>query len=329
MIALITPMTNAPNAFPRRLTNSLFRSRRQLRCWAIVAALQAVAFQAAVFGQVSDGTVEKRAEETPKAKASIERMRRFAQTLTVSVAQGDGQELATIQERPILHYSDAGGITTDATIWAWGRAGRPVALAGIFFERMAPRNDKWNCELTALADESVTVEGRPGWKWGPAKSGVDVQPMPGAPTPADTAKRRARQMGELARSFSVSETFSAERTDQLRLMVHPLYRYGDCQPPLIDGALYAFANGTNPEALLLLECRETAGGQAEWCYGFARLGAAQLQARLNDATVWERPGIENWSSTDPYFSVFGDEAAVFGSAKVNGFDTRRSGPPPS
>ncbi|HET6881848.1 MAG TPA: hypothetical protein VFI31_16910 [Pirellulales bacterium] len=237
-------------------------------------------------------------------------MRRRAQSLVMRKLGDAAQAPQALHEEPILHYTDPGGITTDATIWAWGKTGRPLALAAIFYEKLSPDTEKWSCELTALADEKLRVESKTGWEWTPQKSDIDLRSAPGEPAPGDSLRQRARQMNEISRRFSVSETFSAERTDQLRLMPRALYRYADAEHGLIDGALYAFAGGTNPEALLLVEARTTPEGVA-WHYGFARLGAAQLQAMLDDKLVWQRPGVVRWDANEPYYSVFGPDGEVF------------------
>jgi hypothetical protein len=259
---------------------------------------------------------EKSADDTQRKSAdsaALQGMRRRAQSLVMR-RLGDADHAAVaLQDEPLLHYSDPGGITTDATIWAWGKIGRPLALAAIFYEKLSPDTEKWSCELTALADDKLRVESKTGWQWTPQKSDIELRPAPGEPAPGETLRQRARQMNELARRFSVSETFSAERTDQLRLMPRALYRYSDNEHGVIDGALYAFAGGTNPEALLLVEARKTAEGAA-WHFGFARLGAAQLQATLDDQLVWQRPGIVHWDADEPYYSVFGPDGEVFQSA---------------
>lgn len=256
---------------------------------------------------------EKPTKETPKKTADsivLHRMRRRAQSLVLQTPVGAGRDGVPLQDEPLLHYSDPGGITTDATIWAWGKSGRPLALAAIFYEKLSPDTEKWSCELTTLADDTLRVKSKTGWQWRPSKSDITLQPAPGGPVPAETPRRRARQMNEIARRFSVSETFSAERTDQLRLMPRALYRYADTEHGLIDGALYAFANGTNPEVLLVIEARSRRDG-AIWQYGFARLGAAQLQAMLDDKLVWQRPGVVRWDADEPYYSVFGPDGEVF------------------
>lgn len=240
----------------------------------------------------------------------LDSMRRRAKSLTCRIGDGDDTTPTELVDAPILHYSDPGGITTDGTIWAWGTVGRPVALASIFYERQAT-GDKWSCELLSLHDGPLSVAAGAGWKWHPPRGEIQMQSLPNEPDASDQARRRSRQMKEIARRFEVSETFSAERTDQLRLMVRALHEYSDPDRGLLAGALYAYANGTNPEALVIIECRRPAKGEASWKYGFARLGAAQVQASLNGAQVWQCSGIERWNAADPYFSVFGPEAAVF------------------
>ena len=96
-------------------------------------------------------------------------------------------------------------------------------------------------------------------------------------------------------------------------MIRALHRYADPEKGLIDGAIYAFAAGTNPEALLLLEARADDSGRGKWSFGVARMGAASCQAKLDDKVVWECPPIDVWDSREPYYSMFGTDATVFGS----------------
>ena len=292
---LVTPPMAGSVMFhlsPRSLTNLL--SRRAACCW-LAGGLFAV-----VHGQ----------EETPSSAAQLQRMQRRVKTLKLL----RGKKPVELAETAILRYSSPGGLdtTTDGAVWVWGRTGRPVALSAIFFERLPTGDEKWSCELTALADEPLALAAKPGWKWTPAKSELRWTPFPGAMVPAETANQRTRQMKELAREFTASETFSATHTDQLRLLIQPLHRYSDPDKDVLDGALLAFVAGTNPEVLLLLEARRNTSGAATWQFAFARMGAASCRARLQDKVVWECRAIGDWSSREPYFSMFGANAAVFG-----------------
>ena len=74
----------------------------------------------------------------------------------------------------------------------------------------------------------------------------------------------------------------------------------------------------NPEALLLLEASSIGGGRTVWHFAFARMGAAKGEARLDDKVVWECAAIKAWDRREPYFSVFGPDADVFGATGDSG-----------
>jgi hypothetical protein len=262
-------------------------------------------------------------DETDQVKKArsvrLEAMRIRAASLAVHIGSAEDAEPTTAEfvANPLLHYSDLAGTvqagnTADGTIWVWGKVGRPMVLAGIFFDSPRSGVEKWSCELLSLADGPVAVAGKPGWEWKPAKSDIEWNLLPDAPAAAETPALRARQMKEIARRFTASETFSPTRTDQLRLMDRPLYRYADSDRGLIDGTLYSFAAGTNPEVLLLLECRADAEKNAAWNCGLARMTAAECEARLDDKLFWRRDPVVRWKPREPYYSMFGPDAMVFG-----------------
>jgi hypothetical protein len=244
----------------------------------------------------------------------MKRMQKRAASLKVWTGGGEMKEVELIGSA-LLRYSSPGGetATTDGSVWAWGKEGRPVALAAIFFQRLPKGEEKWSCELLSLSNEPVGVQAKPSWKWTPPRSDIRFLPVPDAPEVADNEAGRNREMKELARRFNVSETFDEGKTDQLRLMIRALHRYADPEKGLIDGAIYAFAAGTNPEALLLLEARADDSGRGKWSFGVARMGAASCQAKLDDKVVLEFPPIDVWDNREPYYSMFGTGATVFGS----------------
>jgi hypothetical protein len=276
-----------------RCSQAALLTRRMVCCWLAVGLLAAA-----------------RGDEAPTSAAQLQRMQQRVTSLRLQ----RGAQPVEVVETAILRYSSPGGIdtTTDGAVWVWGRTGRPAALSAIFFEQLPTGEEKWSCELTALADEPLVLVAKPGWKWTPLKSELRWTPFPGAAAVGETANQRTRQLKDLAREFSASETFDASHTDQLRLLIQPLHRYTDPAQDVLDGALFGFAAGTNPEAMLLLEARRDARGMAAWHFAFARMGAASAQARLHDKVVWECPAIHEWRDREPYFSNFGKDAAVFG-----------------
>lgn len=245
-------------------------------------------------------------------KAGSARQRERMQRRAGSLRLTQGEKPSELIETAILRYSNPGGITvtTDGAVWAWGKTGRPAALSAIFYEQLPKGEEKWSCELTSLSDEPLVMTAPSGWTWSPAKSDLKWQPISDAPAVGDTATKRLRQMKELARLFTAAEKSLLEN-EELRLLVQPLHRYADPPNEILDGGLFAFAAGTNPEVLLLLEAR---GEEAKsgWHLAFARMGAADSQAHRNKTLVWEVPGIKAWRNKEAYYSVFGKDQIVFG-----------------
>ena len=257
---------------------------------------------------LSSGAAAAQQPNEPSRKV-LETMSRNVTSLIAVARPAAGKELPLkLVAKPILRYSDPGGITTDASIWAWGTKGRPAALAGIFFLNQDGMESKWSCELLSLADDGVRVRSPAGWSWSPDKTGLQWLPI--ADAPGDSQRQRLRQMKEIAERFDVSTTERMQRS-QLRLMIQPLHRYSDEDQGLIDGALFSYASGTNPETVLILECRTTAGG-SEWHAAFVRFGANICQARQDDKVVWECAAVKSWNPKEPYFSQFGPVEKVFG-----------------
>ena len=98
---------------------------------------------------------------------------------------------------------------------------------------------------------------------------------------------------------------------ELRLLAQPVLRYADSTNPVLDGAVFVFAHGTNPEVLLLIEAIGDDAATAKWHYSFARSGSAEMHVELDGKQVWFRertPGITG-TPNDSYwlFSAKRDE----------------------
>ena len=62
----------------------------------------------------------------------------------------------------------------------------------------------------------------------------------------------------------------------------------DESPVALDGALFTFAFGTDPEALLLIEARSTPDGNV-WHYAAAPFTDFAIQLKHKDLPVWNEP----------------------------------------
>jgi len=110
------------------------------------------------------------------------------------------------------------------------------------------------------------------------------------------------------------------RTDvqrELRLLTQPLYRYESTSPNVVDGGLFAFVEGTDPEIILLIEARRTAKGM-EWRFGAVRMNSIALRLNYQGREVWSAPTIP-WEQArnhrEPYSLFMYDLPPVPGDVK--------------
>ena len=95
-------------------------------------------------------------------------------------------------------------------------------------------------------------------------------------------------MRELAKDFTGREELYEETERDMRLLSQPLYRYDGSEAPLIDGGLFAFVQGTDPETLLLIEARRV-DGKPRWEYGLARMNHVAMRVSHRGQPVWTVP----------------------------------------
>ena len=101
----------------------------------------------------------------------------------------------------------------------------------------------------------------------------------------DTITTLQSQLRELASAFSAEKTNREKITRPLRLLPQPVHRYKSEMSGILDGAMFAFVEATDPEILLILEVR-TSGDKREWHYALARMTSVGLKASFHDKEVW-------------------------------------------
>ena len=206
-----------------------------------------------------------------------------------------------MRPEPLLRYGDEARNIHESALWAWGEGGRPTAVLKV--ERMPAQvpSKRWVEGVVSLSPRLVAVTFHDNRTWTARKPGLEPDPVPDAPAPAEAEGARLVQMKALARRFSASEDDGPARGRlQLRLMTRPLLRYRDEPSGLIDGALFAFAYGTNPDILLALEARRGGDARPSWTYALARIGGAQATVSLEGKQVWIRPYVYIPADQDTY-----------------------------
>lgn len=197
--------------------------------------------------------------------------------------KGDDRAVLSMEREPVLRWPNQTRGTTDGATFLWTLDGRPEAMADVWIRGGVPTHAFHSFSRSKLF---AVYHGRTNWH--PEKPGVEFTEFADAPPPDDSAAKRLAQMKSLARRFTCRIT---GRTDgeELRLLPRPLYRYQTKSRDLLDGALFAFVQGTDPEVMLLLEAFQGADRSA-WEYALTRDSGVALQADLDRKRIWEVPG---------------------------------------
>jgi hypothetical protein len=174
------------------------------------------------------------------------------------------------------------GSTDGATVF-WIANGRPEAVAGIF-----TKSPRITHEFDSLSRGTIVARRADRIVWDPETPGLTFQPVEGAPAPARFAPARLRQMKALTKQFKA--TFlgwsASAQAEPLRMLSTPLYRYKIDKPDkVLDGVVFAYASGTDPEALLVIEAYGEEG-KYHWEYAFVRRTSGGLQGHYRDEIVW-------------------------------------------
>lgn len=222
------------------------------------------------------------ADESESAPATLREMIDAAVTQIEVLPAGDDEPA-----RPIvaLRWANNQRGSEDGLTILYVHEGRPLATACLY-----PWAGSLIHDFEALGRGKIEArrKGTAAVLWQPKESGVVFADIPDAPPPDATAAGRLRQLKMLAEQFqSTMLGWKPDDTDreELRLLPRPLYRYPAGKGPVVDGAVFAFVMGTDPETLLLLEAVEEKGA-AKWQYGFARRTSGKLEGRHRDKVVW-------------------------------------------
>jgi hypothetical protein len=255
-------------------------------------------FMLALIGSAADPQAEAKPGVTRSARADrLEVMKDAASRYRFRPGAGEG---ATHRiDEPLLRWSNPVAQEEDAGLFLWSRRGRPEAAAQFFV-----RKNVWMHEFQSLSESPFDVDWTGRTVWAPMQAGVTFHLAPEGGPPDSSPVRRLRQMRAVAESFTASVEFQYEGTShyELRLLTRPLHRYGSAEGSVVDGTLWAFVQGTNPEVLLLVETRPAPDSTLRWHYAFAAMTSYPAEAKHNGKSVWkvDRQPIPTPTTRGPY-----------------------------
>lgn len=258
------------------MSSSLWWKASLLACFAVL------------FGALTSGAL---AEESPEAEDRVHEFRELARATAAEYqirAGENGERKLVLRETPILQWSNPVGMRkAKGDVFLWTDRGRPEVVLSIY-EMTDPAGSSFyeDREFCSLARGSLVATAPDHDEWRPSQPGVSFKPIPGAAAPASSRAVRLRQMRRLAERFTADKTTRDGVERELRLLPQPVYRYDGDHPDLLDAAVFAFVEATDPEVLLLLEARPTEGGD-EWQYAFARMTSVGLRGYDGGEKVWD------------------------------------------
>jgi hypothetical protein len=231
------------------------------------------------------------------------RMQELASRFQILAIPGEPESKVELVSEPVLRYADSTRQTLESSLWIWGGKGRPSAILSVEFYPDRQVGERWLFEIASLSSGRIAAQRGEDWQWTAKKAGLDLQQVPDADPPSARPAVRLAQMKSLRDRFSAYERATVEGRIELRPLASPLHRYADAAGGILDGVIFSFASGTNPEVLLVLEARQSEGS-ARWVYGFVQLTGETVTAQLNGAEVWTREGANPPAVRDSYVNGY-------------------------
>jgi hypothetical protein len=233
--------------------------------------------------------------EAARAREAALITRKAAESYTVTMGATEEAALA-LEPKSLLQWANPVSGSFHGSVFVWTSHGRPEVIASIY--KWYSQTPHLGVELHSLASSPVRAvrSGQP--EWFPNRAGVELKPIAGAPAPAGSPAQRLRQMRDLAKEFTASETDRNGVIRELRLLTQPLYRYQSTDSAVLDGALFTFAEGTDTEIIMLIEARKGDSGFV-WHYALARMNSVALRVLHRKRPVWSVPTISWEQAFDP------------------------------
>jgi hypothetical protein len=249
-----------------------------------------LALTSAVLAQPRAGAAQAN-EPAPEVTAETQAINEQVASLTFAAADPALAAAFETVEQPLLSYSDPARGYAAAGLWRVGRTGRPLAFVGVeYWNAHDAVPARISMEFLSLTDASFDLSDSRRVLWTPRSNGIEFHELTGPAAPASSDRMRLRQMKAAIQRFSVSERLRGEPYT-LRLLPNPIDRYSDPDAGILDAAAFAFAYGTNPEAIVLIECDDE-----HWRFGVAHTSSAEVTVQIDDQEVLRLDELTAWET---------------------------------
>jgi hypothetical protein len=216
-----------------------------------------------------------------------------------------------LEPKSVLKWANPGMGRVHGGVYLWTANGRPEVVMALF--KVWDPQWGFQAEMHSLWQDEITVDRGGKIVWQPNQAGVVLKDVPDSPEPDTTPTRRLQQMRALAKDFTATmidyrRNELGER-QQLRLLPQPIFRYQSTNPDVLDGTLFTFVFGTDPEIFLLIEAHRE-NGALRWKYALARMNFDTLTVLYKERELWRVERIKNENRFhEPYILFNVPEAA--------------------
>ncbi len=249
-------------------------------------------------------------DETLRTSVAVA-AKEFAGRCEFTAGEAGSAKLA-LHPEPILRWSNPTVGQVFGEVFVWTDNGRP-AVIGSWYRWFSP---DWGrtFEVCSLSESRLSGRINDIRFWTSEKPGLMLKPLKDVDAPAKAPAARLVQMRRLAADF-VANLADTRGNDagvkrQLRLLPQPVFRHlaPKADSKYLDGALFAFVEGTDPEAFLVLEATKS-NDDANWQFGLVRMNSDALRVTFRDAVIWTAPKIDNPLnlSKEPYALIVSEE----------------------
>ncbi|QDV47478.1 hypothetical protein Enr13x_73870 [Stieleria neptunia] len=206
------------------------------------------------------------------------------------------ERIAVLQTSPLFRWDNPiSGARGGVFLWTIDE--RPVAMTKCHV------NDRKQhyVESSVFLSDSLLLKYQDQTIWRPKESALKHVSVERDSSPVQSSVGRLVQMRQLAADFAIEDTWGEGDGEpyQLRLIPRPLYRYASKEAGLLDGAVFAFVQGTNPEAVVIVEAIRR-NNQVQWHCGISRLTGYALTVERNGNVVYKVPKLNHPDHQNSY-----------------------------
>lgn len=202
---------------------------------------------------------------------------------------------ASINPEPFFRWENPvreGRTQGDFFVWF---ADRHPVLVGTIFSYDWPVGDgthrSVSVELHGLTDRALEVDYAPHFQWKAPADAMTASQLEQVPPPSQRRTQRLTQMRRIASRVEASTELNGTKMP-LRLLPTPLYRFDGPESipeedQVLDGAIFAFVTGTDPELLVVVQALRAEDGAFAWYLTPARFTNLPLSVEYDGTVVFE------------------------------------------